>query len=212
MHTDYIDLFQCHRFDPEVPMYEVVRVMDDLIRQGKILYWGVSEWSAEQIEDAVQTAYSLNAMPPVSNQPQYNMLARNIEADVIPASRKLGLGQVVFSPLAQGVLTGKYLPNQPFPKDSRAADARQNKFLLGRNTMSQESLELVQRITKIADELGVSMAQLALAWCLRLPEISSVIIGATKISQIEDNVKAAKLHFEQDVWDKIDGILTPVTK
>lgn len=212
MRVDYIDLFQCHRADPEVPMYETVRVMDDLIRQGKVLYWGVSEWSAEQIEDAVQTAYSLNAMPPVSNQPQYNMLVRNIETAVIPTSRKLGLGQVVFSPLAQGVLTGKYLPNQPFPKDSRAADERQNKFLLGRNTMSQESLELVQRLRPIADDLGVTMAQLALAWCLRLPEISSVIIGATKISQIEDNIKAAKLTFDQSVWDKVESILTPVAK
>jgi voltage-dependent potassium channel beta subunit len=212
MRVDYIDLFQCHRADPEVPMYELVRVMDDLIRQGKILYWGVSEWSAEQIEDAVQTAHSLNAMPPVSNQPLYNMLARNIETAVIPTCRKLGLGQVVFSPLAQGVLTGKYLPNQPFPKDSRAADERQNRFLLGRNTMSQESLELVQRIRPIADELGVTMGQLALAWCLRLPEISSVIIGATKISQIEDNVKAARLTFDKSVWDKVDGILAPITK
>jgi len=210
MGLDYIDLFQCHRADPEVPMYELVRAMDDLIRQGKILYWGVSEWSAEQIEDAVQTAYSLNAMPPVSNQPQYNMLVRNIEAAVIPASRKLGLGQVVFSPLAQGVLTGKYLPNQPFPTDSRAADERQNRFLLGRNTMSQESLELVQRLKPIADGLGVTMAQLALAWCLRLPEISSVIVGATKVSQIEDNVKAAELKFDRDVWDKVEGVLTPV--
>jgi len=128
--TDYIDLYQCHRFDPEVPIYELVRTMDDFIRQGKILYWGVSEWQAEQIEDAVQTAHSLNAMPPVSNQPQYNMLARKIEENVIPTSRRLGLGQVVFSPLAQGVLTGKYKPEQPVPADSRGADIRTGSCLV----------------------------------------------------------------------------------
>lgn len=207
LQQDYVDLYQCHRFDVEVPMYEIVRAMDDLIRQGKILYWGVSEWRAEQIEDAVQTALSMNAMPPVSNQPQYNMLVRGIEKDVIPTSKKLGLGQVVFSPLAQGVLTGKYKPDQPFPADSRAADNRNNVFMVGRSLMARETLELVQTLQPIAAELKVSMAQLALAWCLRLPEISSVIIGATKSSQIEDNIHAATLELSQDVIRRIEDTL-----
>lgn len=209
--VDYIDLYQCHRADDDVPMYELVRAMDDLIRQGKILYWGVSEWNADQIQEAVETAYSLNAMPPVSNQPQYNMLSRSIEDAVIPTSKKLGLGQVVFSPLAQGVLTGKYKPGQPVPKDSRAADERQNSFLVGRNTMSRPTLELVQKLGDVAKEANVTMAQLALAWCLRKPEISSVIIGATKVAQIEENVKAAGIKLNSDVWDKVDCVLGAVS-
>ncbi len=188
-------------------MYELVRTMDDLIKRGKILYWGVSEWKSDQIEEAVQTAYSLNAMPPVSNQPQYNMLSRGIEDRVLPTSKRLGLGQVVFSPLAQGVLTGKYKPGQPYPEDSRAADDKQNAFLVGRNTMTRESLELVEQLADVARDAGVSMAQLALAWCLRLPEISSVIIGATKVSQIEENVKAAEIKLSDEVWNKIDSLL-----
>ncbi|HEY9732948.1 MAG TPA: aldo/keto reductase family protein [Drouetiella sp.] len=207
LQQDYVDLYQCHRFDVDVPMYEIVRAMDDLIRQGKILYWGVSEWRAEQIEDAVQTALSMNAMPPVSNQPQYNMLARDIEKEVIPTSRKLGLGQVVFSPLAQGVLTGKYKPDQPFPSDSRAADNRNNVFMVGRSLMARETLELVQKLEPIAAELKVTMAQLALAWCLRLPEISSVIIGATKSSQIQDNIQASAIELSKEAVDRIEETL-----
>jgi voltage-dependent potassium channel beta subunit len=207
LQQDYVDLYQCHRLDLDVPMYEIVRAMDDLIRQGKILYWGVSEWRAEQIEDAVQTALSMNAMPPVSNQPQYNMLARDIEKEVIPTSRKLGLGQVVFSPLAQGVLTGKYKPDQPFPSDSRAADNRNNVFMVGRSLMARETLELVQKLEPIAAELKVTMAQLALAWCLRLPEISSVIIGATKSSQIQDNIQASAIELSKEVVEKIEETL-----
>ncbi len=208
LQQDYVDLYQCHRYDAEVPMYEIVRSMDDLIRQGKILYWGVSEWQADHIEDAVQTALSMNAMPPVSNQPQYNMLAREIEKEVIPISKKLGLGQVVFSPLAQGVLTGKYKPDHPFPPDSRAADNRNNVFMVGRSLMARETLELVQKLLPIAAELNISMAQLALAWCLRLPEISSVIIGATKSAQIEDNIKATTISLPQDAIKRIDDILS----
>jgi voltage-dependent potassium channel beta subunit len=205
--VDYIDLYQCHRFDVEIPMYELVRTMDDLIRQGKILYWGVSEWSAEQIREAVETAYSLNAMPPVSNQPQYNMLQKSIESDVLPTSKELGLGQVVFSPLAQGVLTGKYKPGEPFPADSRAANENANTFLVGRETMRKDTLEAVQRVSKIADQLGVPMASLALAWCLRDKGISSVIIGATKTEQIAENIKASSLSLDKETLDKIDSAL-----
>lgn len=207
--TEYVDLFQCHRHDPEVPMYEIVRAMDDLTRQGKILYWGVSEWSAEHIEEAVQVALAMNAMPPVSNQPCYNMLDRKIESEALPMSKKHGLGQVVFSPLAQGVLTGKYKPDEKVPSDSRAADSKVNMFMIGRNLMSKETLQSVERLSKIASELGITMSQLALAWCLRLPELSSVIIGATKPAQIDENVKASGIRLSQDVLKRIEEQLNP---
>jgi voltage-dependent potassium channel beta subunit len=212
LQADYVDLYQCHRHDPTVPMYEIVRAMDDLTRQGKIIYWGVSEWSADEISEAVETAYSLNAMPPVSNQPQYNMLQRDIESEVLPISKDLGLGQVVFSPLAQGVLTGKYKPGEPFPADSRAADEKANGFLIGRETMKRETLEGVQRLSKVAGELEVSMAALALAWCLRDRGISSVIIGATKLNQISDNIKASGIELDQKTLDKIDEALGMVAR
>ena len=211
LQMDYIDLYQCHRFDQDVPIYEIVRAMDDLSRQGKILYWGVSEWQAEQIEEACNLSLKLNAMPPISNQPQYNMLQRDIENKVIPTASKFGLGQVVFSPLAQGVLTGKYKPGQPFPSDSRAANEKMNSFLVGRPTISRESLEVVERLTKIAEqELGTTMAAMALAWCLRSPNISSVIIGATKTTQIAENIKAAGLELRSDLLSKIEDLLSPL--
>lgn len=207
LNTDYIDLYQCHRYDPDVPMIELVRTMDDLTRQGKILYWGVSEWSAPQIREAVETAIQLNAPPPVSNQPFYNMLGRTIEDAVIPECRELGLGQVVFSPLAQGVLSGKYKPGQKPPADSRAADNRINMFMMNRGLMSNETLAKVEQLSAIAGDLNLNMSQLALAWCLRLPEISSVITGASKTSQIEDNVKAAGVKLPAEVLKRIDDVL-----
>jgi voltage-dependent potassium channel beta subunit len=211
LQTSYIDLYQCHRYDPETPMEELVRTMDDLTRQGKILYWGVSEWKADQIRDAVETAIKLNAPPPISNQPYYNMLGRDIEDEVIPTSRELGLGQVVFSPLAQGVLSGKYKPGQKPPADSRAANDQINMFMSNRGLMSEESLDRVQRLTSLAREGGITMAQLALAWCLRLPEVSSVIIGATKSAQIEDNVRASGIRLSPDLLKKIDELLSAET-
>lgn len=207
LNQDYIDLYQTHRFDPLVPMYEIVRTMDDLISQGKILYWGVSEWTAPQIEDACRVACELGAQPPVSNQPCYNMLTRNIEESVIPACTALGLGQVVFSPLAQGVLTGKYEPGKALPADSRGADERVNGFMLGRSLLSTETLSRVQALKAIAAELGLSMAQFALSWCLSRENVSSVIIGATKESQIDENVKASGLVLEESVLKEVDGIL-----
>ncbi len=206
--TPYLDLYQCHRYDPDTPMHELVRAMDDLARQGKILYWGVSEWKAEQIEDAVNTAKVMNALAPVSNQPCYNMLTRRIEESVVPTSWKHGLGQVVFSPLAQGVLTGKYESGKTFPKDSRGADDRTNVFMLGNNLTSDANLQKARELKTIAQDLNVSSAQLALAWCLRLKEVSSVICGATQNYQIDDNVKASGLKLSEEVLDKIEGILT----
>ncbi|MBX9724384.1 MAG: aldo/keto reductase family protein [Candidatus Obscuribacterales bacterium] len=205
--TPYLDLYQCHRYDPDTPMHELVRAMDDLASQGKILYWGVSEWKAEQIEDAVNTAKAMNALAPVSNQPCYNMLTRRIEESVVPTSWKHGLGQVVFSPLAQGVLTGKYESGKNFPKDSRGADDRTNVFMLGNNLTSDANLQKARELKSIASDLNLSSAQLALAWCLRLKEVSSVICGATQIYQIDDNVKASGVKLSQDILDKIEGIL-----
>lgn len=202
--TDYIDLYQCHRHDPDVPMFEVVRTMADLSAQGKILYWGVSEWPADKIEEAVLLANDMNVMPPVSNQPCYNMLARDIEEKVIPTSEKYGLGQVVFSPLAQGILTGKYKPGKPFPKGSRAEDDRVNMFIKGNDLTSNEILEQVEILSRIAADIGITMAQLALAWCLRLPNISSVICGATKLEQIDDNIGATEVQLSDDLLQKIE--------
>jgi aryl-alcohol dehydrogenase-like predicted oxidoreductase len=207
---DYIDLYQCHRFDPEVPLEEIVATMHDLSRQGKILYWGVSEWSGSQIEEACKVASALGAMPPVSNQPCYNMLTRNIEATVIPTCEKLGVGQVVFSPLAQGVLTGKYAVGQPIPEGTRAADSRVNMFMLGRSLMSDETLNLVDKLRAVAESLGISLSQLALAWCLRQSNVSSVIIGATRLAQIEENVKACEIKLDSEILARIESILGPV--
>jgi voltage-dependent potassium channel beta subunit len=205
LQTDYIDIYQCHRFDRNVQVYEIVRSMDDLARQGKILYWGVSEWSAEQIENAVKVAEEINALPPISNQPKYNMLERQIEESVLPTSKKLGLGQVVFSPLAQGILTGKYKAGEPIPENSRAADERVSGFIQG--SLTRENLLIVEQLKLIAAELHITMPQLALAWCLRYPEISSTIIGATSIAHIDDNKKASGIKIPAEVLANIDDIL-----
>ncbi|MEJ5252892.1 MAG: aldo/keto reductase family protein [Chthonomonadetes bacterium] len=200
--TDYIDLYQCHRYDRNTPLEETVRAMGDLIRQGKILYWGVSEWSASQILDAVHLCQQMNIDPPVSNQPHYNMLGREIEKEVLPMCERVGMGNIVFSPLAQGVLTGKYLPGSPPPPDTRAADESSNMFM--RWLMSEEVLTKVQKLRPIAERNGLTMAQLALAWCLRQPMVSSVIIGARKVSQIEDNVKASGVQLSPEDLRDID--------
>lgn len=200
--TDYIDLYQCHRYDRETPLEETVRAMGDLIRQGKILYWGVSEWSASQILDAVHLCQQMNIDPPVSNQPHYNMLGREIEREVLPMCERVGMGNIVFSPLAQGVLTGKYQPGSPPPPDTRAADESSNMFM--RWLMSDEVLTKVQKLRPIAERNGLTMAQLALAWCLRQPMVSSVIIGARKVSQIEDNVKASGVQLSPEDLRDID--------
>ncbi len=203
--TDYVDLMQCHRNDPEVPIEETVRAMDDLIRQGKVLYWGVSEWPAARISEACHTAKEMNCCPPVSNQPVYNMLNRYIEKDVLPTSETYGLGQVVFSPLAQGVLTGKYKPGQPLPEGSRGADENSNMFM--GNVLTDETLQKVQHLGKIAEKYGCTIGQFALAWCLRQKGVSSVIVGATKVSQIEENVGASGLMIPQQAWEQADAVL-----
>jgi voltage-dependent potassium channel beta subunit len=204
--TDYIDLYQCHRYDPSTPLEETLMALDDLARQGKILYAGVSEWSAGQITDAVDYIRGAGLHPLVSNQPYYNMLGRGIEKEVIPVCEREGLGQVVFSPLAQGVLTGKYKPGQEPPAGSRAADPGQNMFM-GGGKLDQDQLAKVQKLAPIAEQAGLSMAQLALAWCLRQPNVSSVIIGASKSAQVEDNAGASGKTLSPEILAAIDEAL-----
>src|SRR5579871_1136226 len=187
---DYIDLYQCHRYDHETPLEETLRALDDLVSQGKVLYLGFIQWTAPQITDAVKFQEKHNLDRFVSSQPYYNLLGRDLEKAVLPACEREGIGQIVFSPLAQGVLTGKYKPGQPPPADSRAADPKQNMFLNGCR-LDESVLEKVQRLVPIAEGLHLSLAQLALAWCLRHKSVSSVIIGASRPSQVDDNAGAS---------------------
>jgi voltage-dependent potassium channel beta subunit len=210
LQTDYIDLYQFHRHDPETPTDETVRAIDDLIRQGKVLYWGVSEWRADQIADAVHTATQHNAQLPSSNQPIYNMLTRGIESAVLPTCERHGLGLVVFSPLAQGVLTGKYRPGQPPPSGSRGADESSNMFMTG--MMTDETLTRVDQLKEFAKGHGHTLAQFALAWCLRQPQVSSVITGATSPEQLQMNVAASGIDLPAEVWEEAERILAGETR
>jgi voltage-dependent potassium channel beta subunit len=191
LRTDYLDLYQCHRHDPDTPLGETVMAMDDLIRQGKVLYWGVSEWPAEAIIEAVEMAREGGMHPPISNQPKYNLFDREIERDVIPASEKYGVGQIVFSPLAQGVLSGKYSPGGDPAKDTRAGNDKVNMFI-GRY-LDAARLGQAARFAEMAARIGVPPSQAALAWCLRQPSVNSVIIGASRLEQLEENVVAGEL-------------------
>lgn len=203
--TDYIDLYQCHRYDTETPLEETLRALDDLVSQGKVLYVGVSEWSATQIADAVYMAKEMNLDRIVSNQPVYNMLMRYIEPDIIPLCEREGIGQVVFSPLAQGVLTGKYKPGQQPQQGTRAANPNINQFMS--DTMSDETLTAVQKLNELARQNGYSLSQLALAWILRQDNVSATIIGASRPEQIEENVKATEVTLTDDMLQRIDQIL-----
>jgi len=208
LQTDYVDLYQAHRYDYATPLDETLRAFDDLVRQGKVLYVGVSEWRAEEIRAAVEMAQQMGFDRLVSNQPQYSMLYRVIEAEVVPTSLELGLGQIVWSPLAQGVLTGKYLPGQPHPEGSRATTEDGDRFMP--QLLAEPVLTAVQDLRPIADDLGLSMAQLALAWVLTQPGMSAAIIGATRAEQVVDNVKAAGMRLEADVLARIDEVLGAV--
>jgi voltage-dependent potassium channel beta subunit len=198
--TDYLDLYFCHRYDPEAPVEEVVRAMDDLVHQGKVLYWGTSVWSAAQIETAVEVARAFNAYPPQVEQPRYNMLDRHVEPEILPTCAKHGIGVTVFSPLAQGLLTGKY--NEGVPPESRAA---RSDWL--EDDLTEENIAKVRRLTALAGDLGLKMSQLALAWILRRPEVSAVITGATKPGHVLSNVKAAGVNLTADALEEIEGIL-----
>lgn len=201
--TDYIDIYQCHRFDTDIEIEELISAMDDLRRMGKILYWGVSEWSALQICDTVHTSRYYNKIRPSSNQPSYSMLNRYIEDEVIPLCKREGLGLIVFSPLAEGVLSGKY--NNGIPKNSRASNDDTNFFI--KNKLTDENISKVNKLTIIAKELNITMSQLALAWCLRKEEISSAIIGASKPEQIIENIKASDILLEEDILNRIEEII-----
>jgi len=203
LRTDYLDLHQCHRADPEVPMEETVRAYEDLIRQGKVLYWGVSMWSAGQIAEACGVADHCGGYRPISNQPSYSILRREIESGVLGTSEREGLGQIVFSPLAQGALTGKYSGGK-IPERSRANDPERNLWIA--RYLDAEVLERIDRLRPIADDLGISLAQLALAWCLRIASVSSVIIGATRIEQLDENVKAVGVELSPETLDRIETI------
>jgi voltage-dependent potassium channel beta subunit len=206
--TDYIDLYQAHRYDHQTPLEETMRAFDDLVRQGKVLYVGVSEWRAPEIEAALRIAADLGLDRIVSNQPQYNMLWRVIEAEVVPLCEKEGLGQIVWSPIAQGVLTGKYLPGAAVPERSRATDASGSRFI-GR-LLTPPVLEAVQGLRPLAEEAGLSMAQLAVAWTLQNPSVSAAIIGATRPEQVAENVAAAGVRLDEGLMARIDQVLGAV--
>jgi aryl-alcohol dehydrogenase-like predicted oxidoreductase len=204
--TDYVDLYQAHRYDYETPLEETMLAFSDLVRQGKALYIGVSEWRAEEIRAAAELARELR-VPLVSSQPQYSMLWRVIEGEVVPTSAELGLSQVVWSPVAQGVLTGKYLPDLPPPAGSRADDDKGGAQMIGRFLQNSEVLRRVQGLRPVADELGLSMAQLAVAWVLQNANVAAAIIGASRPEQVAENVKASEVTIPAELMARIDEVL-----
>ncbi|GAA3209405.1 aldo/keto reductase family protein [Nonomuraea helvata] len=210
LQTDYVDLYQAHRFDYETPLEETLKTFDDLVRQGKVLYVGVSEWNADQIAQALKIADEMGFDRIVSNQPQYSMLWRIIEGEIVPLSEKEGVGQIVWSPIAQGVLTGKYLPGQQPPEGSRATDDSGSAMIA--RFMNDDVLTRVQELKPIAADLGLSMAQLAVAWVLQNPNVSSAIVGASRPEQVRDNVKASGVKLDADVLKRIDDVLGSVVE
>ena len=207
LQTDHIDLYQMHRFDFESPLDESLQAFDDLVRQGKVNYIGFSEWDSSQIGQALDIQKKYNWTRFVSSQPQYSMLWRVIEAEVVPLSIKEGIGQIVWSPIAQGVLTGKYLPGKKAPAGSRATDKKSGADMISR-WMRDDVLTAVQKLRPIAESVDLSMSQLALAWALQNQNVSSVIMGATKPSQVKENAKASGIKLEKDVMAAIDKALT----
>jgi aryl-alcohol dehydrogenase-like predicted oxidoreductase len=207
LQTDYLDMYQAHRYDQATPLEETLRAFDDLVRQGKVLYVGVSEWTAGQIAAALRTAADAGFDRIISNQPQYNMLWRVIESEVIPVSAAAGIGQIVWSPIAQGVLTGKYLPGDAPPSGSRATDPRGSSFI--QDYLTEDILRRVQELRPVAAEAGLSLAQLAVAWVLQNPDVSAAIVGATRPEQVRENAKAAGVRLGSEQMHAIDEILGP---
>ncbi len=205
LRTDYVDLYQAHRFDTETPLEETIAAFADVVRQGKALYIGVSEWTAQQLRDGQELAQQAGFRI-VSNQPQYSALWRVIEGEVVPAAEELGISQIVFSPIAQGILTGKYKPGQPPPAGSRALDEQWGSNFL-KPWLTDEILGRVQRVAPIAEELGLTMAQLAVAWVLGNPNVAAAIVGASRPEQLRDNVKASGVTLDADVRARIDEAL-----
>jgi aryl-alcohol dehydrogenase-like predicted oxidoreductase len=203
--TDHVDLYQAHRYDHETPLEETMEAFADVVHSGKAHYIGVSEWTADQIRRGHELARELK-IPFVSNQPQYNMLWRVIESEVVPTSEELGIGQVVWSPIAQGALTGKYQPGQAPPAGSRATDQKGGADMISR-WLDDDVLTRVQKLAPIADEAGLSLAQLAIAWVLQNSNVSAAIIGASRPEQVTENVKAAGVRLEEEAMKRIDDIL-----
>jgi aryl-alcohol dehydrogenase-like predicted oxidoreductase len=203
--TDHVDLYQAHRYDYETPLEETMEAFADVVHSGKAHYIGVSEWRAEEIREGHRLARELR-IPLVSNQPQYNMLWRVIESEVVPTCEELGIGQVVFSPIAQGVLTGKYKPGEDYPAGSRATDEKGGADMISR-WLQDDVLTRVQRLRPLADEAGLSLATLAVAWVLQNPNVSAAIIGASRPEQVTENVKAAGVTLDADLLTRIDEVL-----
>ena len=204
MKLDYVDLYFCHRFDPTTPVEETMQALSDMVAAGKVLYYGVSEWSPVQICKALSCIRELHLRPMSVIQPQYNMVDRYIEDEIVQICAENGIGIVPFSPLAQGLLTGKYRKGQPLPAGSRATHQADRQI---NNLLTDENLTKVDELSKIADGLGVSLSVLALGWILRLPQISSVITGASRPEQLEANIAASGLHIPQEALDEIERIL-----
>ncbi len=209
LQTDYVDLYQAHRYDYETPLEETMVALADIVRAGKALYIGVSEWRAEEIRAGAELARELH-IPLISNQPEYSMLWRVIEAEVVPTSEELGLSQIVWSPLAQGILTGKYLPGQPPPATSRAAAPESADYLDDYRT--DDILGRVQQLRPLADQAGLSMAQLGVAWVLQNTNVAAAIIGASRPEQVVENVKASGVILDSDLLAAIDRVLGDVVE
>jgi aryl-alcohol dehydrogenase-like predicted oxidoreductase len=204
--TDHIDLYYMHRFDHETPIDESLQAFEDLVRQGKVNYIGFSEWNSEQIKSALNIQKARGWTKFVANQPQYSMLWRVIEKQVLPLSQKEGIGQIAFSPLAQGVLTGKYLPGKKPPANSRATDKKSGADMIS-GWLRPEVLTAVQKLKPIADSVGVSMSQLALSWVLAQPGVSAVVMGASTASQVTENAKASGIKLDSTTIKLIDEVL-----
>jgi voltage-dependent potassium channel beta subunit len=207
LQTDYVDMYQAHRYDHETPLEETMRAFDDLVRQGKALYIGVSEWRAEEIASALRIANEMGLDRIVSNQPQYNMIWRVIESEVVPLCKKEGIGQIVWSPIAQGALTGKYLPGEAPPANSRATDRTGSVFIA--DYLTDDILRRAQNLRPVADEAGLTLSQLAVAWTLQNPNVSAAIVGASKPEQVRQNVRAAGVRLDAALLAKIDEIIGP---
>ncbi|MEK3722980.1 aldo/keto reductase family protein [Paenibacillus sp. FSL H8-0034] len=213
LQTDYIDVYYAHRFDATTPLEETFLALSDLVRQGKVLYVGVGEWTAEQIKLGAALAKELK-VPFIASQPQYSMLWRVIEAEVMPACEREGIGQVVWSPLAQGILSGKYAPDKPLPEGSRASTTAGSPFFerLAGQWLRKEVLQAVERIRPIAEKCGLTLPQLSIAWVLQNQQVSSAIIGASKPEQVKENVKAAGVSLDPEVMGQINHILNNVVE
>jgi aryl-alcohol dehydrogenase-like predicted oxidoreductase len=210
LRTDYVDLYQCHRYDPEIPLEETMAALTRAVDAGKVRYLGFSEWKSTQIERAARLGETRHYARFVSSQPQYSMLWRVPEREVFPTSARLGIGQIVWSPLAQGVLTGKYKPGSPPPADSRAANDSMNMFMEQRGLRNDSVLRAGAKLQPLAQQLGISLSQLALAWVLCRPEVSSAIIGATRPEQIRENAAASGLKIPEDILAAADAATAPV--